>query len=248
MRNIEIQIDSRLEALKNNFSKRLQKSGDKPVLFRREIEVHELLFDEKKLPLNPLVSSNNRPLNDKGLKYTDGDIVRIREAYVNYIVNGAKLSDSGEWYYVSKGSIKDNDTYTIDDKGRYLKKFPPGNTEIYFYSESKIRFSYLQWLLVSLNSQNDEKPFDSLYRARAFCIYMMYKNGRIEADDMNSRKKIIDIINREFPPEVKTAGKQTYDELKSKEKIFVDFDTVKVNHKLDFEYGQKLYLMKFPET
>lgn len=248
MRNIENEIDKRIEALKNNFSNRLQASSDKPALFRREIEVHELLFDEKKLPLNPLVSSNNRPLNNKGLKYTDGDIVRIREAYVNYIVNGAKLSDSGEWFYVNTNSIKQGDNVVIDGKGRYLKKFPPGNTELHFLAESKIRFSYLQWLLVSLNSQKDEKPFESLYRARAFCIYLMYENKKIEKDDMNSRKKIIDIINREFPPEVKTAGKQTYDELKSKEKIFADFDTVKDNHKLDFEYGQKLYLMKFPQT
>lgn len=235
MRNIEIQIDSRLEALKNNFSKRLQKSGDKPVLFRREIEVHELLFDEKKLPLNPLVSSNNRPLNDKGLKYTDGDIVRIREAYVNYIVNGAKLSDSGEWFYVNRNSIKEGDNVVIDDKGRYLKKFPPGNTEIYFYSESKIRFSYLQWLL-SIQKQKrirQEKPCPSIKRARGFCLLKLLKDENSTPSQLG-QTRLKELSLKYFPDQ----SPQTMYNLLIRDGLTLEQAE---KHKPDYEYSLILF-------
>jgi hypothetical protein len=126
-----------LEILKNGsdgkhgFNERYEKSKDKKNLLRREIEAHELLFDEKKLPLNSIVSSNHRPLGNMGLNYTDGDIVRIREAYIKYIVNNADIDISGELYKKKNG---------------LLKRFRPNPIQFHYYSEAQMRFNYLTWL------------------------------------------------------------------------------------------------------
>ncbi len=105
---------------------------------------------------------------------------------------------------------------------------------------------YLSW--VTGKKAQAPKEYDSIYRARAFCIYLMYLDGRITKEDIESRGRITDIIDREFPPEVKTAGKQTYDELNSKEYIYLNYSELKEKYRSDFEYGQKLFLMKYPNS
>lgn len=144
--NIE-QIEKWFNLLKKNFDDRYNKSDDKETLLKNEIQVHELLFDDNKLQLLEGISSNWRPLLQKGLSYTDGDIVSIRDAYIKYIVNGVDINDTGKYFVVRKESInKEEDDWYIDGKGRFCKKMPPTNIEIHFYTEAKIRYSYLNWL------------------------------------------------------------------------------------------------------
>ena len=80
-----------LELLIENFEKRLSSSRDKKTLLTKEIEAHEMLFDEKKLPLPLEIHTNRRPI--KGLHYTDGVINQLRDAYYKYIVQGASYRD-----------------------------------------------------------------------------------------------------------------------------------------------------------
>ena len=143
--NIE-KIEMRIDLLKDSFIDRYSKSEDKETLLMRELEAHELLFNEKAFPV--WTHSNNRPLEYLNLNnYTDGDIIGIRDAYIKYIVNGADINWSGKYFYVRKESInKDEDDWYVDSKGRFCKRMPPTSSVIQSYIEAKIRFSYLNWL------------------------------------------------------------------------------------------------------
>jgi hypothetical protein len=146
-----------LKQLTDNFNKRYKASSDKATLLQREIEVHELLFDDKKLPLNPLVSSNFRPLKDKGLIYTDGDIIRIREAYIRYIVNGADINESGELYK--------------------KKGLPPSDIQLHYYNQATMRFEYLKFLK-QVADKTSKNP-NSKYTVKGIILayYYMRKKG-----------------------------------------------------------------------
>ena len=78
---------------------RYEKSLDKEALLSREIEAHEMLFDEALLPLPPEIHSTRRPIRE--LSYTDGSILQIREAYIKFIVNGTDIADAGDLYSVN---------------------------------------------------------------------------------------------------------------------------------------------------
>jgi hypothetical protein len=140
---VNLEIDKRLESLIRVFNTRYSKSNDKDTLLKREREAHELLFDEKKLPLWTNVFSNNRPLKYLDLNsYTDLDIVSIREAYHKYIVNGADINEAGELYK--------------DRNGLYNRR-PPTALQIHYYIEAKTRFSYLMWLKKEYSFSENEK-------------------------------------------------------------------------------------------
>ncbi len=93
----------------------------------------------------------------------------------------------------------------------------------------------------------EAKEYNSIHRARAFYIQLMFINGKISKEEMVSKSRIIEIIEEEFPGGRKTSGRQTYDELHSKEYIYLNYDELKVERKADFEHGQKLYLMKYKD-
>ena len=147
MENLVKEIEKGVDLLKMNFKERSEKSADKSVLLNREIQVHELLFDDNKLQLQEGIHSDWRPILQKGLSYTDGDIVSIRQAYIKFIINGYDITKEGKYFFVRKESInKDEDDWYIDGKGRFCKKIPPTDYEIHFYIEAQIRFKYLKWL------------------------------------------------------------------------------------------------------
>ena len=73
---------------------RYERSLDKEALLSREIEAHEMLFDEALLPLPPEIHSTRRPIRE--LSYTDGSILQIREAYIKFIVNGTDIAEAGD--------------------------------------------------------------------------------------------------------------------------------------------------------
>ncbi|MBK7733167.1 MAG: hypothetical protein IPI37_10485 [Bacteroidales bacterium] len=50
-------------------------------LLSREIEAHEMLFDEALLPLPPEIHSTRRPIRE--LSYTDGAILQIGRHILN---------------------------------------------------------------------------------------------------------------------------------------------------------------------
>jgi hypothetical protein len=145
-----------LELLIENFEKRLSSSRDKKTLLTKEIEAHEMLFDENKLPLPLEIHTNRRPI--KGLHYTDGVINQLRDAYYKYIVQGADINEAGEYFYVSKKSIfdekgelrekylKEGAILHIDGRGRVAKKFPPSDINLHYFNEAMARFDYLQYL------------------------------------------------------------------------------------------------------
>jgi len=139
--------EQEIDSLIKSFDDRYSKSNDKDTLLKREIEAHELLFDNMKLPLIAGASSNNRPLKHLQIYYTDGEINKIRDSYIKYIVNGDDIKDTGEYFHCKKEELDlDNDIYFIDNKNRYFKKFPPSNIEIHNYIEANKRFLYLNWL------------------------------------------------------------------------------------------------------
>jgi hypothetical protein len=109
-----------------------------------------------------------------------------------------------------------------------------------------VRFYHLEkWLQLPIKKKT--LPYKSIYRVRAFYIYLMYLDGRITKEEIESRGRITDIINREFPPEKPTSGKQTYDELRSKESIYSKYLMLKEKYKADFEYGEKLYQARYKD-
>lgn len=134
--------DKGFDILRDIYERRKANSMNPDELLNREIEVHELLFDEKKLPLNPLLPSSYRPLKSKGLIYTDGDIIRIREAYFRYVVNDADISLSGQ-VYKSKNGL--------------YRRRPPDDFEIHYYSEAVQRYNYLKYLLNQFTEHNEQK-------------------------------------------------------------------------------------------
>ena len=142
------QIEYGLESLIESFKKRQSKSDDRSNLLKIEIESHELLFDDKRLPLSSNVFSNNRPL--KYLNYTDLDIVSIREAYHRYIVNGADIEQSGQLYK--------------DTNGMFIRRTPEARP-IHYYIEAKTRYLYLLWLreLINIDSGRLKKYPDKYY-------------------------------------------------------------------------------------
>lgn len=138
MENINAKIDNGFKLLTESFNRREKTHEFKSLLQKQEIEAHELLFDEKKLPLLRNVFSNNRPLIDKcfNIKYHDGEIVQIRDAYNRFIVQGADVMNSGKLY---------------KDKTGWYERGEPDDDVIRYYIEAKIRFLYLNWL-------RDRKP------------------------------------------------------------------------------------------
>ncbi len=117
-----------MNILQTSFMERFEKSLDKEAILSREIEAHEMLFDEALLPLPPDIHSTRRPIRE--LSYTDGSILQIREAYIKFIVNGADISEAG-------------DLYSINGE---MKRRPPSEMQIYYYNEARERYSHLQWL------------------------------------------------------------------------------------------------------
>ena len=132
---------------------------------------------------------------------------------------------------------------------------------VYEYTGQKLTYGYIQksqysrlsgsWILAEAlmkyqvflkgyfpEPKSDLREYKSLYRARAFYIYLMFLDGKIKKGEIESRNNIINIINREFPPEKKSSGKQTYDELSSKDYIYLNFATLKETYKADYDYGQ----------
>jgi hypothetical protein len=194
MENLENEIKNRLDLITRNFSKRFKKSVDKEVLLKREIEVNELLFDEKNLPVNKNINSNLRPLIRKGLSYTDGDIARIREAYIKFIVNGVDIKDEGEYFFVKKDSIKPDDLYFIDEKGRYCKKMPPNQTDLHFYIEAQIRYKYLIWL-------NEFKKPEYTVRSIIMAHYYLYCKGIYPIKELNDSSVTLQNIYAIFASE-----------------------------------------------
>lgn len=107
---------------------RYERSLDKEALLFREIEAHEMLFDEALLPLPPEIHSTRRPIRE--LSYTDGSILQIREAYIKFIVNGTDIAEAG-------------DLYSVNGE---MKRRPPSDIQIHYYNEARERHSHLQWL------------------------------------------------------------------------------------------------------
>ena len=143
-KEIELQIKNDFAVLCDVFNAHYEKSQNKEQLLTIEINKHELLFDSQRLPLQEKIHSNRRPI--KGLRYTDGDILQIREAYNNYIVYGADIMEAGDYYYVSKKDIKEGDFYIFDGKGRAAKKFPPSDINLHYFKVAAARFQYLKYL------------------------------------------------------------------------------------------------------
>jgi len=98
-----------------------------------------------------------------------------------------------------------------------------------------------------INSQPEpEKEYDSIARARAFYIMKMFQNDRFSQDVIESKKRIIETVDREFPGQAKNASRIVYEELRCKG-IYHNLEKQIVDHKLDYEYGIKLYKEKYPD-
>lgn len=117
-----------MNILQTSFMERFEKSLDKEAILSREIEAHEMLFDEALLPLPPDIHSTKRPIRE--LSYTDGAILQIREAYIKFIVNGTDIAEAG-------------DLYSVNGE---MKRRPPSDIQIHYYNEARERHSHLQWL------------------------------------------------------------------------------------------------------
>jgi hypothetical protein len=87
------------------------------------------------------------------------------------------------------------------------------------------------------------EDYKSLTRARAFCIMEMLNNKKIEKVMFESKKEIVKTVENEFPGQ---SGRTVYESLRT-EGIYFDFETQKGKHKLDYEYGIKLYKLKYPD-
>lgn len=145
----------KLELLKENFQQRLDSSSDKDTLLDMETEGHTKLFDNKLLPLNTKVFDNDRPLLEYGLRYNTGDIVRIREAYIRYIVNGCNIDEDGE---------------ICSDRGR-LYRLPPSDFQVHYFNEAQARYSYLLWL----NTFNAPEPEQLVYVLDESFVIKLYE-------------------------------------------------------------------------
>ena len=121
-------ISEIMNILQTSFMERFEKSLDKEAILSREIEAHEMLFDEALLPLPPDIHSTKRPIRE--LSYTDGAILQIREAYIKFIVNGTDIAEAG-------------DLYSVNGE---MKRRPPSDIQIHYYNEARERHSHLQWL------------------------------------------------------------------------------------------------------
>ena len=146
-------IEQMIAGLRNGFDKVYEQSNDREQLLLLEIEKHELLFDNNRLPLPEELHTSRRPI--KGFSYTDGDILNIREAYTKYIVYGGDIADAGQCYYVNPKDVKRNDKGEIDDddimvvidnRGRIAKKFPPSDIQLHFYELAVARWEHLAYL------------------------------------------------------------------------------------------------------
>jgi len=111
-----------LELLIENFEKRLSSSRDKKTLLIKEIATHEYLFDDSAVP----PTDTKRPI----LHYNIGDIMRIREAYNRFIVNGESIDNAGIQYNYKKT----------------LVQAPPTDFQTHYFNEAMARFDYLQYL------------------------------------------------------------------------------------------------------
>jgi len=144
------EIEQKIAGLRRGFNKCYEESHAKEQLLTEEIGKHELLFDDKRLPLPVELHTSRRPI--KGLRYTDGDILQIREAYNKYIVYGGDIADAGEYYYVNPKDVNRDDEGNIDDivvidnRGRIAKKFPPSDIQLHFYEIAVARWEHLSWL------------------------------------------------------------------------------------------------------
>lgn len=86
----------------------------------------------------------------------------------------------------------------------------------------------------------EPKEYGSLTRARAFCIIEILK--RPEHNETKfSKKRIIELVKKEFPAQ---SGKTVYDE---RGIITNNIEEARNRHKLDYEYGLKLYKEKYPD-
>jgi len=84
------------------------------------------------------------------------------------------------------------------------------------------------------------KEYISRTRARAFCIIEILKQPE-HTETKFSKKGIIELVKKEFPEQ---SGKTVYEE---RGKITDDIEKAKNKHKLDYEYGLKLYKEKYPD-
>lgn len=138
------EIEQKIAGFRRGFNKVYEQSNDKEQLLLIEIEKHELLFDNKRLYLPDKIYSGDRPIN--GFSYTAGDILNIREAYTKYIVYGGDITDAGQYHYVNRKDIKDDDIVAIDHKGSVTKKFPPSDIQLHFYEIAVARWGHLAYL------------------------------------------------------------------------------------------------------
>jgi len=92
-------------------------------------------------------------------------------------------------------------------------------------------------------NNSSKKEYVSLTRSRAFCIMIMYQNGKIPDDIIESKEQLINLSRKEFP---KQSGKTVYEALKLNG-IYHNFEDQKIKYILDYEYGLKLYKEIFPD-
>lgn len=205
-----------LERLIKNFQKRHEKSQDKKTLIDREIEAHELLFDDKKFPV--WMHSNNRPLAYLNLNaYTDGEIIGVRDAYIKFIVNGADINDTGKYFVVRKESInKDEDDWYIDGKGRFCKKMPPTAFQIHYYNEAKTRYLYLIWLRNYNMQKKESEKFDCVLKNESVIL------------------KLFEEFKDNFPEETKEVWKQRWNNRND------TLPSIKID---SFKYGNNKHLL-----
>ena len=84
------------------------------------------------------------------------------------------------------------------------------------------------------------KKYNSLTRARAFCIIEILK--RPEHNETKfSKKEIIELVKDKFPDQ---SGRTVYEERRM---LTNNQEKARDRHKLDYEYGLKLYKEKYPD-
>ncbi len=192
----------------------------------------------------------------RGQKNTITDSFGISHEIISYI-NGMPIS-------FEEGQLKLSPAlafhkYEIEEIRRYM---------VYEYNRPKQIYEYVQnphyyylsrcWILAealikyqiflkgySQGKKSNPKEYDSIHRARAFYIYLMFLGEKITKEDMESKSKLISIIDKEFHQSGKTSARQTYDELNSKDYISLNYTDLKEKYKPDFEYGQKLSVEKY---
>lgn len=229
-----------LENLKSAFESRFQNSKDKKVLMEREITGYSLIFDENKLPLLKL-SYEDEPLADFFIPYCSMNLFLIRQFYHHFIVEGAdknELKKVNEW-----------GNWLNELKEAFLEDFSEPFSPEYYFDLMECLLEYIEWLKDKVSSAgrnipdyglSTEKEYKSLNRAYAFCILKMHQEGKISPYIIGSKKSIVKLFNDFFPGHNRSTGRQVYEILICKG-LYSKFDSYKILHKPDYEYGIKLY-------